>query len=74
MGELVDEQPLPRQTLLGEIVTIGAASWVKVDMAVGRHGHPFGLKGKPFAAPQTDRLIIEGIAKNRPGEGDLAAR
>ena len=72
MHELVDQQPLSKGALPGEILAIGMTLGMEVHVSARSHGDTAGLEGKPFAPPDGDAIIVDGVTKDRAGQGDFA--
>ena len=68
MGHLVDEKALQVERGGGIILAPQRALRVHPDVAVRRHDLALGVKGKPFAAVDPHRIIIDRIAEDRRGD------
>ncbi len=57
-----------------EIVAIGGAAGMEMEMAQRRHHRLFGLERKPFAPLDAHFRVIDRRSEHRAGEGNLARR
>lgn len=72
VGQFVDEQPLQGQTGGGEIITIGSAARVEIQMAHRSHCHPPWLKRHELAAADRHCGIIDRFTEYPAGKYHLA--
>ena len=68
----MDEEGLAAERLGGEIVRPGLALGWKWMLPIGAIGEAARLERPPFAPDQAHPGIIDRVAENRAGEGDLA--
>ena len=68
----VDEKALCVERLKRKILSPSAAVRMQIDVAHGGHGRALWLKRPPFAVDHPHPLIVDGVAENRPGEGDFS--
>src|SRR5690606_37373184 len=73
-SQFMDEQPLGRGAGGGEIVAIGLAQRVEMQMAARGHGDLARLEGEEFAPADGDAGVIYRIAEYGAGEGGFSGR
>ena len=56
----------------GEIISVILAFGVEMQVPARGHRHLAGLEGKPLAAAYHDLCVVNRIAKDAAGKGNLA--
>lgn len=74
MGHFVDEMRLMVERGGGEIVAIVIGFWVEMQVAFGGHRYLARVQGEELAPPDAHRGIVDRVAEDAPGEGNLAGR
>ena len=69
--EFVNQETLPVEARLREIIRPIGVCRVEVDIAGRRHNNAARLEGPPFASDQPDAGIIDAIPEHGSGEGDF---
>ena len=72
MGQFVDQQALPDHAFAREIVAIGLAAGVEMDVPAWGHRGLARLEERPFAAFQRHPVIVDGRAEDRSRDAPLA--
>ena len=72
MGQLMNEKPLAQRPLCGEIVAIGLAKWMKMQVTARRHRDLARLQRKELSPADRDLAEVDRTAEHAAGEVDLS--
>ncbi|WP_407640405.1 hypothetical protein [Altererythrobacter xiamenensis] len=72
MGHFVDEMRLALDLHPSEIIAIGFAAGMEVEVPPGRHRDASWLERKPLAAADRDFFVVDRVAEDCAGENNLA--